>query len=92
MKTTRHILRTLAVLVALGSLVLWLGTGAHRGWTQTSVQKRTVDEVTGLEAVTYEKRFVMGVELLTAAWVGAGVLAGVSLFFRNKPSSTALKS
>jgi hypothetical protein len=77
-------LQTIAALLALGALGCWVATGAHRGWTQTSVPKKTVDEVTGIEAVAYEKRFIMGVDLLGGAWLGAAVLAGASLLFHKK--------
>ena len=79
-------LRTLALLVTLGGLGVWFATGAHRGWSQTLVPTMVVDEVTGLEAPVYEERFVAGVDFLGAALLGAGALAGSSLFFR-KPES-----
>lgn len=81
-------IRLLALLLALGAAATWLATGAHRGWTQTSVEKRTLDEVTGLEGVRYEPRFVPGLDFLGAALLGATVLAGVSFLFRNKPTTT----
>ena len=80
----RPLLQSVAGVLALGAVTLWLLTGAHRGWTQTTVPKRTVDEVTGIEAVTYEHRFVMGLELLGLAALGAGLLAGGSFFFQHK--------
>jgi hypothetical protein len=78
----------MAVVVAVSAATCWLATGAHRGWTQTSVAERTVDEVTGLEAGTYQQRFVMGVELLAGAWLCAGTLAGLSYLFQNKQKQT----
>jgi hypothetical protein len=80
----RRILQSLALLAAMAALVTWVATGAHRGWTQTSVAVKTVDEVTGIEGVSYEPRFVMGVELLGAALGGAAALGGLALLFRNK--------
>jgi len=79
----RRALQLFALLLAIGAGVTWLGTGAHRGWTQTSVASKSIEEVTGLETITYEKRFVMGIELLGCALLGAGFLAGVSFLFRN---------
>jgi len=76
-------LQALAAIVAIGAIATWLVTGAHRGWTKTSVQKMTLDEVTGIESPSYEKRFVAGVDFLGAALLGAGVLGGVSLLFRK---------
>ena len=81
-------LQALAALVAVGVLATWLGTGAHCGWTKTSVPKMTLDEVTGIESPTYEKRFVAGVDFLGAGTLAAGALAVVSLFFRNQTKPT----
>jgi hypothetical protein len=83
----KRTMRLLALVVALAAAGTWLATGANRGWTKTSVAKKTVDEVTGLEGITYEKRFVAGVDFLVVGLAGAGLLAGASLFFR-KPSTT----
>lgn len=77
-------LQALAALVALVAVATWLATGAHRGWSKTSVQKMTVDEVTGIESPSYEKKFVAGVDFLGAALIGAAVLGGASLFFRKR--------
>lgn len=80
----RQILRILALMLALAATGTWLGTGANRGWTKTSVPVITVDEITGIEAVNYEQRFVPGLDFLGAALVGASLLAGSSFLFRNK--------
>ena len=80
----KHLLQALAALVAAGAIATWLATGAHRGWTKTSVQKMTLDEITGIESPSYEKRFVAGVDFLGAALLGAAALAGVSFFFRKQ--------
>ena len=80
-----------ALLLALGGSATWLTTGAHRGWSQTSVPTMQVDDVTGIETPVYEDRFVAGVDFLGAALLGAGTLAASSLLFRkskNNISST----
>jgi hypothetical protein len=77
-------LQLLAVLVLLAAGTTWLVTGANRGWTKTSVPIKTLDEVTGIEGITYQKKFLPGVDFLGAAFGVAGALAGTSLFFRNK--------
>ena len=77
-------LQAIAALVAVGAIATWLVTGAHRGWTKTSVQKMTLDEVTGIESPSYEKKFVAGVDFLGAGLLAAVVLGGVSLFFRKQ--------
>ncbi len=77
-------LRLLALVVALAAAGTWFVTGANRGWTKTSVEKKTLDEVTGLEAITYEKKFAPGLDFLGSALLGAGALAGLSFLFRNQ--------
>jgi len=83
----KKLLRIIAVAVALIATATWLATGASRGWTKTSVDKKTVDEVTGLEGITYEKRFVAGLDFLGGALLGAGVIAAVSFLFRSKSNN-----
>ena len=85
--SVRRTLRILSLLVALAALVAWFALGANRGWTRTSVAMKTTDEVTGIEGVEYQKRFVPGLELLAVAALGAMLLAGSSLLFRNQQSN-----
>ncbi len=80
----RRKLRVLSAVVALAAIGFWIATGAHWGWNQSKVPKTTLDEVTGIEQVTYEDRFVAGFEFLGAAAVIAGALLIGSFFFRNK--------
>ncbi len=80
MKTS---LRILALVVLVAAAGTWFATGASRGWSKTSVAKKTVDEVTGLEGISYEKRFVAGLDFLGAGVLAAGVLAGASFLFRK---------
>ncbi len=77
-------LRILAVLVVLAAGATWLVTGANRGWTKTSVAVKTLDPVTEIEGITYQKKFLPGVDFLGGAAAVAAALAGASLFFRNK--------
>lgn len=79
----KRILIFLALVVAVGGLGVWFATGAHRGWSQTSVPTKEIDEITGIEATVYEDRFVAGVDFLGATLLGAGALAVSSLFFRK---------
>ena len=79
----KRILQILALAVVLTAGVTWLATGANRGWTKTSVPVKTLDAVTGIEGITYQKKFLPGVDFLGAAIAGAGLLAGTSLFFRK---------
>ena len=82
----KRILQILALALALTAGVTWMATGANRGWTKTSVPVKTLDEVTGLEGISYQKKFLPGVDFLGAAFAGAALLAGTSFFFR-KPKS-----
>ena len=83
----KRLLQIVAVVVALSAVALWAARGANRGWTKTQVQVKTVDEVTGLEGVSYQDRFTPGVDFLGGALLGAGALAGASLLIRNKPKT-----
>jgi len=78
----KRFLRWFALCLALGATVFWLGAGAHRGWTKNSVAKKALDEVTGIEGISYEQRFVPGVDFLAVAWALAGGLGAVSLVRR----------
>lgn len=83
-----RILRHLALLVLVAAAITWLVTGANRGWTKTSEPVKTMDEVTGIEGITYQKHFAPGLDFLGAALVGAGSLTGISILFRKKPNQT----
>lgn len=83
----KRVLQIVALLVALGAVALWAARGANRGWTKTHQQVKTVDEVTGLEGVSYQERFTPGVDFLGGALLGAGVLAGATLLMRSKPKT-----
>jgi hypothetical protein len=83
----KRTLRILALALAVVAIVGWVALGANRGWTRTSEPVKSVDQVTGIEGVEYRKKFVPGVELLGGALLGASVLAGASLFFRNQQTN-----
>lgn len=80
----KRTLRIVALVLALAAGGTWVATGANRGWTRTTVPVKTVDQVTGLEGIEYQKQFVPGLDFLGAAFAGAAFLAGVTLFFRNQ--------
>ena len=81
----KRILRIISLILIVGALAVWAATGANRGWTKNKVQIKTVDEVTGLEGIQWQDKFVPGVDLLAASTLGAGVLVGISFLFRTKP-------
>jgi hypothetical protein len=84
----KRTLQFLALGVVLAASITWLATGANRGWTKTSVPIKTLDQVTGIEGITYQKKFLPGVDFLAAAFGGAILLAGSSFFFRKPNNST----
>ncbi len=45
---SRTVIRAVAVFLLVAAFVIWLATGAHAGWTKTSVPVQRTDEVTGL--------------------------------------------
>ena len=85
----RRTLALVGILLVGVTLALWLARGAHRGWTRTTVAVKTLDEITGIEAITYEDRFVPGVDFL-----GGGLASGTTLLVasrfvgRTHPTST----
>ena len=88
----KKLLRSLAILVALAAAVVWLTTGANRGWTKTSVPVKTLDDVTGIEGISYQQKFLPGVDFLGAAALAAGLLAGASLCFGKTKNNQTNKS
>ncbi|MGB8368816.1 MAG: hypothetical protein ACLPYZ_02995 [Limisphaerales bacterium] len=76
--------RIIAAVLVVGAIAFWVAAGANRGWTKTRVPKKVVDEVTGLEGILWQDKFVPGVDFLGAALLGAGFLAGVSFFVPAK--------
>jgi len=87
----KKILQILALVILLAAGVTWLATGANRGWTKTSVPVTTLDAVTGIEGITYQSKFLPGVDFLGAAFVVAAALAGTSFLFRKKIKTTNQK-
>lgn len=84
----RRILQGLAVTVLLAGGAIWLSAGAHRGWTKTSVPVKSIDEITGIEGITYKRQFVPGLDLLGSSLLAASVLASASLIFSRKTKPT----
>ncbi len=77
-------LRILAVVTLLAALGLWAAKGANRGWTINNIEHDTLDPVTGLSGVTWEKGFIPGWDFLAVAASMAGVMAGASFLFQSK--------
>jgi hypothetical protein len=88
----KKILNILSLTVLVVAVATWLATGANRAWTKTSVQVKTLDPVTGIEGITYQPKFLPGVDFLGAAAGLAAALAGSALLFRtNKNKTTTTK-
>lgn len=81
MKTRRlaTVLRATALFILLAAFGLWVGTGRHAGWTQTSAVELRYDEITGIEYPVRYDTFIAGLELLAAGAGFAAVLGGLSL-------------
>jgi len=78
------LLRLLAIVVLLSGTGIWLATGAHRGWTQTSVPVKFVDEVTGIEGIRYEPKFLPGYDFLVGICVVSLLLRGAAFLVSGK--------
>jgi hypothetical protein len=83
----KRLLQILALLILLSTAGTWLVTGANRGWTKTSIPVKTLDAVTGIEGISYQPKFLPGVDFLGAGVLGALLLGGASLFFRTKTTT-----
>jgi len=79
------VLRIAAVVLFLTASIWWVLSGANLGWTKTSQPLKTLDPVTGLEGITYEKRFIPGVDFLGVGFVGAVVFLVGSWILRKQP-------
>ena len=87
----KKILNILSLTVLVAAVATWLVTGANRAWTKTSVQVKTLDPVTGIEGITYQPKFLPGVDFLGAAGGLAAALAGSALLFRTNKNKTTTK-
>ncbi|HRI12197.1 MAG TPA: hypothetical protein PLX89_04255 [Verrucomicrobiota bacterium] len=81
-------MRTALMSLALGiwgaALGLWLVGGANTGWTKTQEPVKTLDEVTGIEAIEWQKRFRAGIDLVGPAVLAGAVLAALSVWIGRK--------
>ena len=82
-------LRVVALFLVLVTLVLWLFGGPNLGWTKTSAMQKTVDPVTDQEVVTWEKRFLPGIDFVVGGLTVASIVFGASFVFRKKVPTQA---
>lgn len=72
MNRIRLFLRIAASLDLLIVAGYWALNGAHTGWSMNRVPVQMIDEITQIEYITYEERFVPGIDVLA---LGAGFAA-----------------
>jgi len=80
----RLALRLAAAFCLVFGLTFWAGKGAHTGWSMDRVPTTEVDEITGIEFITYKDRFVPGIEWLGGAVGLAALSFALSFLFRQK--------
>lgn len=78
----RLLLRLLAVVVLLGSVIWWVQAGRHPGWTKNKVFVEKVDEITGISYPEAQDKLVPGVDVLASAGALSLFLAGLSFLGR----------
>lgn len=81
--------RAAAVVVFIATVGFWTVKGAHTGWSQDQVPVKQTDEVTGIEFVTYDKRFVPGIEFLGGGVAFATGLFVVTFLFKRKTTHSS---
>lgn len=79
----RRSLTAVSALALVVTLTVWVGTGAHWGWTRTQTVRLQQDAVTGIEYPVHVPTFVAGVEVLAAGLAITGALATVAAFIHR---------
>jgi len=77
----------MAAFVAALTLSVWLVTGAHTGWTRTTVTIMKIDPITEIEYPETRKEFVAGVDVVAAGMALSFLLLGASLLFKQQPTN-----
>ncbi|TVP79290.1 MAG: hypothetical protein EA353_06425 [Puniceicoccaceae bacterium] len=76
-----YILAFASVLTAAATFMVWASGGFHWGWSQNQIPIEQVDEITGIEYLTYEDGFRAGMEFLGGGLTLAALLIMLSAFF-----------
>ena len=79
----RNGLRGMGPLVGIVTVVVWLATGAHPGWTKTKVTVMQVDPITEIEYPETRDQFVAGVDVLGGGLLVSLALLGSSFLFKR---------
>lgn len=87
MKLIPLFLRAISALLLAAVILYWIAAGAHRGWSMHQVPVQQTDEVTGINYVTYEDRYVPGIEVVAGGAVMSAFIFGLSFLFRPKQPS-----
>jgi hypothetical protein len=82
----RILFRMLAGFMALFAFAFWAAAGWNKGWTKTQIAVKQIDEITGIEFVTYKDHFMPGVELFSLALFFCLTLFAIT-FIRHKSKS-----
>ena len=81
----RILLRGAGVFLMLYIFCVWAAQGSHRGWSQNQVPVKQVDPITEIEFVTYEKRFVPGLDYLGGGLIAVSVIFAATFLGRRGP-------
>ena len=81
-------LRLSALIVLAAGLIVWAGSGARLGWTQTSVVTMQREEITGIDFPVRRNAFVAGVEVPLLAAAIAAMAAGLSIVAQRRSIAT----
>lgn len=79
----RGALIKLSVVIAIATMVVWLACGANTKWSKNQRQVKTVDPVTEIEQVTWEKAFLPGLDFIGLGLGTAVALAASARFIRR---------
>ncbi|WP_442888239.1 hypothetical protein [Congregicoccus parvus] len=88
-RTIRKVLLMLAATLFVATLGTWVATGAHRGWSKTTVTEMHTDEFTGIEYPVERDAFVAGLEFVAVGLAGSLVLGASSLVVRSRSTGRA---
>lgn len=82
-------LRLLAVATSVAGAGIWLATGAHLGWTQTSAVTLQRDEITGIDYPVRRAAFIAGVEVPAAGFAAGMALATAAWVLRRRTAAAS---
>lgn len=71
--------RLIGLSVFLLGTLIWLMGGARSGFTNTSIEKMEIDEITELEITRHEDGWEPGIEFIAAGFLGLSLLVAASV-------------